>query len=93
MKDARELIIEQMKKEALKPGDSDRLSKLYEQYGFLLTKEISAAISPVDVFNAPITIAYLEGYAEALRKEYPEAIPLVEELKKMRSMTIARKVD
>ena len=90
---AKELIVKKIEELAKEDKNLDDCIELYQQFGFLLAQDISKAICPMNSLVAPITIAYLEGYANELRKKYPECVPLAEELKKVRSITIEREVD
>ena len=91
--DAKEMIVEKIKELAKNKNNLDECFALYQQFGFLLTQDISKAICPMNGLVAPITIAYLEGYANELRKKYPDCVPFAEEIKKGRTITIEREVD
>lgn len=90
--DAKDILIEQLKKEALKPDGESRCGEIYQQYGMLATMDISRAISPINPITAPLLIAYLEGYANELRRKFPEAVPIAEVLKKARTVTIEKEI-
>ena len=83
MLDKKEKIINKM----LKPGANHE--KLFNELGFAISMDITNAISPVNIINAPLIIAYLEGYAAAIRERFPEAVELANELKKAKTITIA----
>ena len=91
--DAKELIVEKIKELGMDKKNLDASFELYQQFGFLLAQDISKAICPMNGLVAPITIAYLEGYANELRKKYPDCVPFAEEIKKGRTITIEREVD
>ena len=83
MLDKKEKIINKM----LNPGANHK--KLFNELGFAISMDITKAISPVNIINAPLIIAYLEGYAAAIRERFPEAVELANELKKAKTITIA----
>ena len=92
--DAKKLIVKQIE-ELSKNNCEENLDKslmLYEQYGRFLAVDISNAICPMNSLVAPITIAYLEGYAKALREQYPESCAFADELKKAKHISISREV-
>ena len=83
MLDKKEKIINEM----LKRGANQ--VELFSKLGFAISMDITKAISPVNIINAPLIIAYLEGYAAAIRERFPEAVELADELKKAKTITIA----
>ena len=86
MLDKKEKIINKM----LKSGANHK--KLFNEFGFAISMDISKAISPVSAITAPITIAYLEGYAKSLRDKFPDSIPLADEFKKANTILIEKEV-
>ena len=85
--DEKKAIIDKILEEVESGDKNDLVIPLYEQFGFLIARDISKAISPVNEATAPITIAYLEGYAKELRRKFPDSIPLAEEFKKAAGVT------
>lgn len=90
--DAKKLLIEAMVKEVASGDKNDKVMGMYQQFGTLLAMDISKAISPVNAATAPLTIAYLEKYAEELRKKFPDCIPLAEVFKKLDSILVEKDV-
>lgn len=87
--DAKFRLIEQMIEASLKE-DSSAMAELHQKYGMIIAEEIAKVVSPVHLTSAPVLIAYLEKYAEELRKDFPSVSELADEIKKMDTIVISK---
>ena len=51
----------------------ESLHKLVNEFAASKTTDIAAAVGPVSYITAPVQIMLLEGYAERIREQFPQA--------------------
>lgn len=64
----------------LKDGE-EPLYILINEFAAAKTTDIAAAVGPISHITAPVQIMLLEGYAERIREQFPQAGKIAENLK------------
>lgn len=67
----REKLVEELMEEVSRGDVSDNGMKILDKIGFTISEDIAKAINPINPATAPVIVAYLEGYAKAIKKAHP----------------------